>query len=147
MLQVPQPPPSTLLIVMPFIDTGELSTWVPRPMPCCSAAINANTLNDDPVGQPRLREVEAVGVRSAVVRLDPAGLRVDRHDRGAHVRVLAVEIFRRGFLGGLLRLGVDRRGDLQALGVQGLLVDVEELEKLLLHLAFDQAVRAGGLVL
>jgi hypothetical protein len=52
MLQVPQPPPSTLLIVMPFISTGELSTCVPSPMPCCSAAISANTLNDDPVGRP-----------------------------------------------------------------------------------------------
>ena len=42
--------------------------------------------------QPRLREVEAVGVGAAVVGLDPAGLRVDRHHRGAHVRVLAVQV-------------------------------------------------------
>ena len=97
--------------------------------------------------QPGLREVEAVGVLAAVVGLDPAGARVDRHDRRAHVGVLAVEVLRDRFLGGRLRLGVDRGGDLQALGVQRLLADVEQLEQLLGDLPLDQAVRPGGLVL
>src|SRR2546425_356843 len=50
MEHVPQPSPSTLVILMPLTVTGELSTWYPSPMPCCNAATNANTLNDEPVG-------------------------------------------------------------------------------------------------
>ena len=36
---------------------------------------------------------------------------------------------------------------LQALGVQGLLVDVEQVQQFLGHLPLDQPVRPGGLVL
>ena len=79
-------------------------------------------------------------VGSAVVGLHPAGARVDGHHRGPHLRHLAVEILRHRVLGGLLRLRVDGRGDLEALGVQRLLVDVEQVEQFLGDLTLDQAV-------
>ena len=46
-----------------------------------------------------------------------------------------------------LRLGIDRGGDLQALRVQRLLVDVEQVEQLAGDLALDQPVGTRGLAL
>jgi hypothetical protein len=57
-----------------------------------------------------------------------------------------VEGLGHGVLGRRLRLRVDGRGDLQSLGVQGLLVDVEQVEQLLGDLPLDQPVGPGGLV-
>ena len=98
-------------------------------------------------GQTGLSEVEPGGVGAAVVGLHPAGLRVDRHDRRAHVGVLALHVLVGGVDRGGLRLRVDGGGDLQTLGVQRLLVDVEDLEQLVDDLPLDQSVRPGGLVL
>ena len=97
--------------------------------------------------QTRLSEVETIGVRTAVVGADRPVVRVDGHHGCPHVGVLAVQVFRYRLLRRLLRLGIDGGGDLQALGVQGLLVDVEQLHQLFGHLAFDQAVGTGRLVL
>jgi hypothetical protein len=93
-------------------------------------------LNDDPVCSP-----------AAVVRADRSVVRVDGHHGRAHVGVLPVKVFRHRLFRGLLGLRIDRGGDLQALGVQGLLVDVEQLHQLFGDLTFDQAAGAGDLVL
>ena len=98
-------------------------------------------------GQPGLREIETVGVRAAVVRLDSTGSRVDRHHRRAHVGVLTVQRVLDRVLGRSLCRRIDRCRDLQALGVQRLLVDVEDLEQFVDHLPLDQPVGPRGLVL
>ena len=90
--------------------------------------------------QTGLREVESLRVGAAEVGLDATRPRVDAHHRRPHVGVLAVERVRRRALRRPLRLGVDRRRDLQPLGVQLLLVDVEDVLQLLKHLALDEPV-------
>ncbi len=125
---------------------GSCRCCSPGPMPCCSAATKREHLERGARRQTGLREVEAVGIGAAVVGLHPAGLRVDRHHRRCACRGPGPPGLGDGLLGGLLRLRVDRGGDLQALGVQRLLGDVEELQQFLGHLAFDQPVGAGGLV-
>lgn len=107
----------------------------------------AEHLERGPGLQSGLSEVEAVGVAAAVVGADGAVVRIDRHHRRAHVGVLAVEVFRHGLLGGLLGLGVDGGGDLKPLGVQRPFVDVEQIHQFSGHLALDEPVGPGRLVL
>ena len=60
---------------------------------------------------------------------------------------MSVEVFRYRLLRRLLGLRIDRGGDLQTLGVQRLLVDIEQLHQLFGHLALDEPGGAGGLIL
>ncbi|SKR11376.1 Uncharacterised protein [Mycobacteroides abscessus subsp. massiliense] len=97
--------------------------------------------------QTLLRIVQTLRVGAAVVRLDRARARVDGNHRRPQVRILALQGGVDRVLGSLLRLGVDGCGDLQALGVQGLLVDVEQIGELGHHLALDQTVGTGSRIL
>ena len=89
-------------------------------------------------------EVEARRVGTAVVGPHAAVSGVDRHHRGAHLGHLAIQVGRGRIDRGVLGLRVDGCGDLQPLGVQGVLIDVEQLEKFAGDLPLDQTVRAGG---
>ena len=91
-------------------------------------------------------EVEAGRIRTAVIRFHAAGERVDGHYRRTHVRYLAVEVGGHGILGSTLGLRVDRGGDLQTLRVQGVLINIEQIQKFAGDLPLDQTIGTGGQV-
>ncbi len=93
--------------------------------------------------QPGLGEVEALGVGPAVVGLHAAGLRVDRHHRGAHVRVLAVEVSVTASSAAFCACGsivvvICRPSVFSVCSLMS-----NRSSSSLLHLPFDQPVRAG----
>ncbi|CNM37541.1 Uncharacterised protein [Mycobacterium tuberculosis] len=97
--------------------------------------------------QSRLSEVKAIGIVATVVRTHRPVVRVDGNHGGTHVGVLPVQVFRNRLLRRPLGLRINRGGDHQPLGVEGLLIDVEQLEQLPCHLPLDQPVGSFGLIL
>ena len=118
MVQVPQVSPSTLLIGMPLIVSGELSYICRERNALVERCRQTEHLERRTRLQPALGEVEAGAVGAAVVGAHPTGTWVDGNHCGPQLLVLTLHVVahrvdRRG-----LRLRIDGRGDLQALGVE-----------------------------
>ena len=148
MLQVPQPSPSTLVILTPFDRHRRTVDLVPRPDALLQRGDECEHLERRPRRQSGLSEVETVGVRATVVglaRRRSSGRRTPPPTACRHPgrRASLVTASSAAFWA----LRVDGRGDLQPLGVQRLLVDVEQVQQFLGDLTFDEPVGSRRLVL